>query len=277
MDNRVESRVQILFDEKPNKSTVDDLKKSGWRWSPTNLAWQRFRNSGSVQNARSLFPEIQNESKNIPDAVAEIEEDRKGSFASFVESPGVSGFEKRDGGNTEQFKLSERIKEIIQNLDTHYTRYVSPDSKGTFYTKTGNIAIRSLNDIDTVHHELSHLIDIQQGITDKYKNNQEMIDALTNIYQTYYPGAKSTDGLDVRLKEGYAVLQQKYLSNPTVVMRDFPELVTEFIDNGDMLQKKLNGDMQKLVSDYQGLSDKDKIGAVMSDNLHNIGSESFLK
>jgi protein-L-isoaspartate O-methyltransferase len=211
-----------------------------------------------------------------PDTVNEINEDRNNSYASFVDSPGVSGFENRTGEKSEQFKLSDRVKKIIQDLDTHYTRYVSPDSKGTFYTKTGNIAIRSLNDLDTVHHELSHLIDIKQGITERYRENQEMIDRLTSIYQDYYPGAKSTDDLDIRLKEWYAVLQQKYLSNPSIIMRDYPDLVKEFIDNGDILQQKLNEDMQKLVSDYQGLSDADKIGAVMSDNIHNVGADSFL-
>lgn len=58
IDNRAEDRVQILFDEKPTKDQIQELKKRGWRWSPTNSAWQRFRNSGSVQNAREMFPEV---------------------------------------------------------------------------------------------------------------------------------------------------------------------------------------------------------------------------
>jgi hypothetical protein len=37
----------------------------------------------------------------------------------------VAGFEERGTDKSEKFKLAERMKEIIKNLNTNYTRYVS--------------------------------------------------------------------------------------------------------------------------------------------------------
>jgi hypothetical protein len=34
-------RVQIKHDTKPEKAIIDNLKHSGFRWSPSNTAWQR--------------------------------------------------------------------------------------------------------------------------------------------------------------------------------------------------------------------------------------------
>ena len=35
-----DNRARILFDGKPSQEVISDLKKSGWRWSPSNGAWQ---------------------------------------------------------------------------------------------------------------------------------------------------------------------------------------------------------------------------------------------
>ena len=55
IDNKAQDRVQILFDEKPSREMIMKLKARGWRWSPTNSAWQRFRNSDSVRIAKDIF------------------------------------------------------------------------------------------------------------------------------------------------------------------------------------------------------------------------------
>jgi len=39
--NHEADRLQIIFDEKPQPEKIAELKKCGFKWSPTNTAWQR--------------------------------------------------------------------------------------------------------------------------------------------------------------------------------------------------------------------------------------------
>lgn len=213
-----------------------------------------------------------------------------GAMAS-KQAKGISGFEKNPAPGTEAFQLSERVKSVIDSLETNYTRYVAPGSVGTFYTGSKNVAVRSLNDLATVHHELSHLVDDRIGITSKYlavtgraSNGLPKYDpqhagirkSLTQAYLRYYPGARKGDKLRIRVMEGYAVFQEKALTDPTVAKRDFPALWTEFVENGHDLQKRLNSDMRMIVDDWQGLSDMDKIGSVVTDKIRNDKADDFL-
>lgn len=54
--NFAEERLQILFDSKPDRSTIDNLKKNGFRWSPSNMAWQRFLNDNSYYACANVVP-----------------------------------------------------------------------------------------------------------------------------------------------------------------------------------------------------------------------------
>ena len=54
--NFAEERLQILFDSKPDRSTIDNLKKNGFRWSPSNMAWQRFLNANSYYACANVVP-----------------------------------------------------------------------------------------------------------------------------------------------------------------------------------------------------------------------------
>lgn len=49
VENATENRVQVIFPGKPSEVVRSILKRSGFRWSPTNLAWQRMLNAGVVQ------------------------------------------------------------------------------------------------------------------------------------------------------------------------------------------------------------------------------------
>lgn len=52
--NREENRLQILFDEKPDEETRDQLKHNGFHWSPKNGAWQRQLNSNSYYAIKKI-------------------------------------------------------------------------------------------------------------------------------------------------------------------------------------------------------------------------------
>ena len=53
-DNVEDNRLRIHFDEKPDPETIRDLKSSGFRWSPRNSAWQRYRSSAANYEAERI-------------------------------------------------------------------------------------------------------------------------------------------------------------------------------------------------------------------------------
>lgn len=48
VQNWKENRLQIIFDEKPDYNTIQELKKWGFKWAPSAMAWQRFNNNNSI-------------------------------------------------------------------------------------------------------------------------------------------------------------------------------------------------------------------------------------
>ena len=52
--NREENRLQFLFDEKPSEEQRSKLKSWGFRWSPSNKAWQRQLNGNAIYVAGPL-------------------------------------------------------------------------------------------------------------------------------------------------------------------------------------------------------------------------------
>lgn len=43
------NRLQLIFDGKPDPATIDRLKKTGFKWSPKNTAWQRQLTPNAVR------------------------------------------------------------------------------------------------------------------------------------------------------------------------------------------------------------------------------------
>ena len=55
VDNVEVNRIQILFDAKPNAEIRTKLKQAGFRWAPSNSAWQAFRNLRSLERAKEIL------------------------------------------------------------------------------------------------------------------------------------------------------------------------------------------------------------------------------
>jgi hypothetical protein len=53
-----DNRIRLTFPGKPEPETIQTLKRSGWRWSPYNKAWQRQLNPGALRMARSWLEDL---------------------------------------------------------------------------------------------------------------------------------------------------------------------------------------------------------------------------
>lgn len=49
--NFADDRLQIIYDGKPDRTTISNLKSNGFRWSPSNMAWQRQLTSNAYYAA----------------------------------------------------------------------------------------------------------------------------------------------------------------------------------------------------------------------------------
>lgn len=58
IDNVEVNRIQIVFDYKPNADIRKKLKEYGFRWSPSNKAWQRYRGNEAERIAKQVVNEI---------------------------------------------------------------------------------------------------------------------------------------------------------------------------------------------------------------------------
>lgn len=52
--NQEENRIQILFDGKPDAGIRSELKHAGFRWAPSQGAWQRMLNQNGIYAAKNV-------------------------------------------------------------------------------------------------------------------------------------------------------------------------------------------------------------------------------
>ena len=52
------NRVQFIFDNKPSEEIRSMMKRSGFRWAPSEGAWQRQRTANAISEAKYLIKEL---------------------------------------------------------------------------------------------------------------------------------------------------------------------------------------------------------------------------
>lgn len=55
IDNVIENRIQILFNDKPETAIRQKLKINGFRWAPSQGVWQAYRSSMSLERTKTLL------------------------------------------------------------------------------------------------------------------------------------------------------------------------------------------------------------------------------
>lgn len=58
IENAEAMRIQLVFDEKPDEDTRKVLKSNGFKWAPSQGAWQRNLNDNGKRAAQRVFEEL---------------------------------------------------------------------------------------------------------------------------------------------------------------------------------------------------------------------------
>lgn len=61
VENAAETRIQLIFDDKPPAEVRAILKRHGFRWAPSKEAWQRLLNANGREAARRVISLIREE------------------------------------------------------------------------------------------------------------------------------------------------------------------------------------------------------------------------
>ena len=211
-------------------------------------------------------------------------------------SPVASLFSKKEGIDdiaTENFHTSIRKANVADSIREIYKDYDVPLREGRvgstmlgYYTRKAKmVRIQSSRRVLTAIHELTHALDDRHGIVDKLmvvtgtaKNGNPIYDKqyaplramLTEQYIQWYPKASKNHPLEVRLKEGLAVLMEHYLTNPNLMATGYQGIVDELIVEGGALH---HPDFIDVIQRFRDLADEWSMLSPMEktmDNLHDF-------
>ena len=48
-------RIQFFFESKPERAVIDLMKKHGFKWSPSNICWQRLWNNNAIYSVKQFI------------------------------------------------------------------------------------------------------------------------------------------------------------------------------------------------------------------------------
>ena len=142
------NRVRILFNEKPSKEVRNELKGSGWNWSPSVGAWQRKNTNAAKQNSKYIIDKFFEESNEIDESQEKTKEEisrkQNNTIDSLFDSAmGAVGKGEASWDNIEIFKAkNEPVVRFKMNKEdgTDITTTNKRSSDGSVYIdKKGNI------------------------------------------------------------------------------------------------------------------------------------------
>ncbi len=154
--------------------------------------------------------------------------------------------------------------------------------QGSFYARSGAIRLKGLTSLSVAMHEIVHALDKGHGIIENLiattKQGDKTRSRLTDIYEQYYPEADRNDALRKRMVEGYATLVEKYIITPSIINKQYPDLVQEFLTPGGKYWKDVMGpfvqDVSQVIAEYQGLSPIEKFQSRVTNDVIDSSKDS---
>lgn len=148
VDNVEENRLQIFFDSKPDEETRNQLKKHGFKWSPSNGAWQRHRSSDALYWAKKIL-NIKEQSSVSEQAIKEKNEAKE-------EKP-IKNLQETEEV-TKKAESKEKLAETKKETTTSKEEKIITGKKDTVKTEKGTAievryAIVEANDLISSHDE----------------------------------------------------------------------------------------------------------------------------
>ena len=174
----------------------------------------------------------------------------------------------KDQKRSKNFKLSDEVKKIYKEFDVPLReRGLSKRLGGIFNMISRRVRLHSSYDIIGAIHEITHAIDIDNGITSKLinrtKKDAPIRKLLTELYVDLYAGGKEKHKLDIRLPEGLSSLVENYLLDRDFMRGRYPDAVKELeTEGGALYHPKLNkmiGMFDDIVDTYHSLTPPKKV------------------
>lgn len=211
----------------------------------------------------------------------------------------MGAYEKVDTGIPEtgdKLKLFEEVKVLIKKYaKTIGEGYLPRGAAGVYYPDTENIRVTGMNALSLATHEITHfldkrykIVDVLMGIKGRSVLGNPIYEGetapfrkeMTRLYTEYYPGGRKQHKLRKRMEEGFAMLLEKYIEQPTAIKAKYPNLVEKFLTTeGEYYQPVMGdiiNDLRDIVSRYQNLNPLEKINARIMNDKTNVDKESFL-
>jgi hypothetical protein len=187
----------------------------------------------------------------------------------------------------ENFKLFEHGYRLVKKYMKRYApggvfseRNLPRGAKGAAYPG-GTILSKSRNDVITLAHEITHVVDRATGFYKKITDTN-IKNSLIDIFKKYYfeePITKISVSETEAMVEGFATFIERYAAQPTATAKEFPNLVKEFLKEGGMYYEpvfnEIIDDFHSLIKQYKALKPLSKTKARIADKKSNIESESF--
>jgi len=180
-----------------------------------------------------------------------------------------------------EFKLYNEMGKLISkyaNLASE--KKVGRGRAGVYRPKSGNIGVKSMNNVQVTTHEVAHSLDFKLGIIDKVvaNNDAKAIRDLGKIYTEYYNPNKTLSSKDI-LREGYATLIEMNALIPEQIAKDYPFLVESFIKSTgkyyDKLVGEAIGEVNQVIAKYLSLTALEQEKAKMVFNKREASGKSI--
>lgn len=212
-------RLQIKYDAIPDYNKRDLLKKSGFKWSPKNQAWQRQLSSNAIRATENLLgikvKRLTSNSSGSSDA----------NVDTFQDLPIITNERRADRAVTVPFP--EMIALANELMNKYPTVHVKPGKKfggqvnGMFLSRgDGEIRLNAalFTDVNqaakTLAHEMGHLADYIPDQTLKRGNLLGRIGSMHKFMRGFFTNVEVEEEIDTLVAERKATQEARKLLPP---------------------------------------------------------------